>query len=110
VAEEEIRLIRSEIRSPRSAAIAGIVYSLLMMISMILLTSMARFTPLDIDGDLLEKWSGTASLALGMVPFAGIAFLWFTGVIRDRLGDQEDRFFSTIFLGSGLISVVLMFI
>jgi hypothetical protein len=44
------------------------------------------------------------------VPFAGIAFLWFTGVIRDRLGDHEDRFFATIFLSSGMITVVLFFI
>jgi hypothetical protein len=44
------------------------------------------------------------------VPFAGIAFLWFTGVIRDRLGDDEDRFFATLFLGSGIILVVLFFI
>lgn len=110
MSEESDRSIQRQIRSPRSAAIAGIAYSLLMMTSMILLTSMARVTPADVDKDALEKWSGTASLALGMVPFAGIAFLWFTGVIRDRLGDQEDRFFSTIFLGSGIISVVLMFI
>jgi hypothetical protein len=102
--------VQRQIRSPRSAAIAGIMYSLLMMTSMILLTGLARATPADVEGDLLERWSGSASLALGMVPFAGIAFLWFTGVIRDRLGEQEDRFFSTIFLGSGIISVVLMFI
>lgn len=33
---------------------------------------------------------------------AGIAFLWFIGVIRDRSGAHEDRFFATVFLGSGL--------
>jgi hypothetical protein len=43
------------------------------------------------------------------VPFAGIAFLWFTGVIRDHLGESEDRFLSTVFLSSGIISVVLLF-
>jgi hypothetical protein len=97
VAEKELRLIRRQIRSPRSAAIAGIVFSLLLMISMVLLNSMAAVDPADIDGELMETWVDTASLALGLVPFAGIAFLWFTGVIRDRLGDLEDRFFSTIF-------------
>jgi hypothetical protein len=30
------------------------------------------------------------------VPFAGIAFLWFIGVLRDRLGEFEDRFFATV--------------
>ncbi len=44
------------------------------------------------------------------MPFAGIAFLWFTGVIRDRLGDVEDRFFATLFFGSGLMGTVLLFV
>ena len=42
------------------------------------------------------------ALALNLVPFAGIAFLWFIGVVRDRIGQREDRFFATVFLGSGL--------
>jgi hypothetical protein len=48
-------------------------------------------------------------LSLQLVPFAGIAFLWFIGVIRDRLGDREDRFFATVFLGSGLLFVAMLF-
>jgi hypothetical protein len=47
---------------------------------------------------------------LTLVPFAGIALLWFTGVIRDQLKDREDRFFATIFFGSGIIIVLLLFI
>lgn len=49
-------------------------------------------------------------VATGIVPFAGIAFLWFMGVIRDRLGKLGDRFFSTIFLGSGLLFLAMLFI
>ena len=48
-------------------------------------------------------------LAVNLVPFAGIAFLWFIGAVRDRLGDREDRFFATVFLGSGLVFVAMMF-
>ena len=110
VMSEDARLIRRELRSPPSAAIAGIVYAALMAATMFLLRSMARVDPADLDADMLKQWSRTASLALGLVPFAGIAFLWFTGVVRDRLGFAEDRFFSTIFFGSGIISVVLMFV
>jgi hypothetical protein len=44
-----------------------------------------------------------------MVPFAGIAFLWFIGVLRDRLGEREDRFFATVFLGSGLLLLAMLF-
>ena len=50
------------------------------------------------------------AVALNLVPFAGIAFLWFIGVIRDRIGDREDKFFGTVFLGSGLLFVALLFI
>ena len=49
-------------------------------------------------------------LALELVPFAGIAFLWLIGVLRDRIGQREDRFFATVFLGSGLLFVALLFV
>lgn len=48
-------------------------------------------------------------LALNLLPFAGIAFLWFIGVLRDRMEAQEDRFFATVFLGSGLLFLAMMF-
>jgi hypothetical protein len=54
-------------------------------------------------GDLLEDQAENITLGLSFLPFAGIAFLWFLGVIRDRLGHLEDQFFSTLFLGSGLL-------
>jgi hypothetical protein len=47
---------------------------------------------------------------LNLVPFAGIAFLWFMGVLRDRLGAGEDKLFATVFLGSGLLFVGLVFV
>jgi hypothetical protein len=53
--------------------------------------------------------AGRISFAIGLIPFAGIAFLWFLGVIRDRLGEFEDRFFSTVFFGSGLLFIAMTF-
>jgi hypothetical protein len=53
--------------------------------------------------------SSRVLLALNMVPFSGIAFLWFIGVIRDLIGEQEDKFFSTVFLGSGFLFVAMLF-
>ena len=103
-------VIRREIRSPRSAAFAGIGYSILMVAGMIIIASISKVRLEDITLELLESWSRKASLVIIMVPFAGIAFLWFTGVIRDRLGELEDRFFATLFYGSGIIQVVLLFI
>jgi hypothetical protein len=50
------------------------------------------------------------AIALNLVPFAGIAFLWFIGVLRDRIGEREDRFFATVFFGSGLLFVAMLFV
>jgi len=104
------RRVRRDIRSPRSAAFAGIGYSILMITGMFITASIARVRLEDITLEILESWSRKASLIILLVPFAGIAFLWFTGVIRDRLGELEDRFFATLFYGSGIIQVVLLFI
>jgi len=110
MSDDNEALIQRRVRSPRSAAIAGILYSLLTTLSMVLLSNLATTDPSDINSDQLETWSGSASLVLTLVPFAGIAFLWFTGVIRERIGDREDRFFSTIYFGSAIVIVVMSFI
>ncbi len=110
MAEENIRLIQRQLRSPRSAAVAGIIFSLLMITSMVLTFNITSAAPADINREWLETSSGAVSVVLTIVPFAGIAFLWFTGVIRDRIGDREDRFFATIYFGSSIILVVMMFI
>ena len=104
------RRVQREIRSPRAAAFAGIGYAILMITGMTILASITRVNLEDITIELLESWSKKASLIILLVPFAGIAFLWFTGVVRDMLGEQEDRFFATLFYGSGIIQVVLLFI
>ena len=49
-------------------------------------------------------------IGLNLVPFAGIAFVWFIGVIRDRISGREDRFFATVFLGSGVLFVGMLFV
>ena len=50
-----------------------------------------------------------AIVGLYLVPFAGISFLWFIAVIRSHIGDREDHFFATVFLGSGLLFVAMLF-
>ena len=44
-----------------------------------------------------------------LMPFAGIAFLWFIGVVRDGFGGFEDKFFSSVFIGSGLLFLAMIF-
>ena len=97
------------IRAPRAAAVAGIKFSALLIISLVLLRRSVPVDPLE-AGDWLREKAGIVTLAVNLVPFSGIAFLWFIGVVRDRLGDREDRFFATVFLGSGLLFLGMLFV
>jgi hypothetical protein len=99
---------RSSLTTPRAAAIAGILFSLLLITSLVLIRISVPANPQDV-GDWLTKNSGRVNLALNLLPFAGVAFLWFIGVVRDRLGENEDRFFATVFLGSGLLFLAMLF-
>ena len=94
-------------QTPKSAAVAGIVFSLLMFTIFGLLRGSIPADPLE-SGAWLAN-TKTIALALNLVPFAGVAFLWFIGVLRDRLGQQEDRFFATVFLGSALLFLAMLF-
>jgi hypothetical protein len=94
--------------TPRSAAVAGILFSVLLIISLVLIRLSVPADPKDGGAWLAGSWR-EIGLALNLVPFAGIAFLWFIGVIRDRLGSHEDRFFATVFLGSGLLFLAMLF-
>ena len=88
---------------------AGIVFSLLLILMLWLL----RLAPPTGSMELatwLRQSSRRVMLALNLVPFAGIAFMWFLGVLRDRLGASEDKFFATVFLGSGLMFLGMMFV
>jgi hypothetical protein len=102
-------LVQRKVRSPRSAAISGILCSLLIVTVIIVLRGGGIVDPAEIDRDWLEARSATAGI-LVLIPFAGLSFLWFTGVMRDLLGELEDKFLSTVFLGSGIILVVMMFV
>ena len=96
------------LRTPRAAAIAGVLFSVLFMTALVLARLSVPVDPLE-RGDWLKTDSEKVVLALNLVPFAGIAFLWFIGVVRARMADLEDRFFSTVFLGSGLLFLALLF-
>ena len=107
--EEERRTeIRDRSKAPRAGAIAGIVFSILLIISLVLIRVSVPATPGD-AGTWLSTREKSIRLALDLLPFAGIAFLWFIGVLRDRIGAQEDRFFATVFLGSGLLFLAMIF-
>ena len=96
-------------RSRRSAAIAGIVFGVLLLIALTMLrVALSEDTLQSLQTDAQRR--GLIRLSLHLVPFAGIAFLWFIGVVRDQLGIVEDRLFSTVFLGSGLLFLAMLFV
>jgi len=70
-------------------------------------------TALPPGGRLGSQWvegsSAHLRIAVVLMPFAGIAFLWFIGVVRDGLGALEDKFFATVVIGSGLLFLAMVF-
>jgi len=101
----------SQLRTPRAAAAAGIIFSVLLIAALVLLrVSVPAHTAVPGAWLTNSRRRGTVAIALNLIPFAGIAFLWFVGVVRDRIGEREDRFFATVFLGSGLLFVGMLFV
>jgi hypothetical protein len=101
---------RQSLAAPRAAAIAGVVFSVLLILGLSMLRLAAPDDPSQPGTWLIDPDRRSAvRFALNLFPFAGIAFLWFMGVLRNRLGAQEDQFLATAFLGSGLLFVVSLF-
>ena len=95
-------------RTRRSAALAGIVFAVLLLAAL----TMARLALAEGSFQTLQtdaQKRALIRLSIGLVPFAGIAFLWFIGVVREQLGEVEDRLFSTVFMGSGLLFLAMLF-
>lgn len=107
--EKSVTPRKHQLTTPRSAALAGIIAGALFITANLLLKYAILISPTERGVWVIED-ANKISLALRLVPFAGIAFLWFIGVARDRLGRREDQFFSTVFLGSGLLYLATSFI
>lgn len=97
------------VRRPESASVAGLIFAALLTVVIVELRTVAA------EPSSWTTWSGDSGarsavgLALALVPFAGIAFLWFVAVVRSQVGSAEDRFIETVFLGSGLLFVATLF-
>ena len=105
---QEPDLLRQRMRTPRAAAIAGIVFSLFFMTSLVMIWGSIPDNPLGPAAEVISHLRAL-SFSMNLVPFAGIAFLWFIAVVRDRLGEREDRFFATAYFGSGLLFIAMVF-
>ena len=93
---------------PRVVATSGVIFSALYITSLILIRLAVPADPKDPGIWLADlAYRNWVRIALNLVPFTGIAFLWFMAVLRDRIGRREDKFFATVFMGSGLLFVGL---
>jgi hypothetical protein len=108
MAEETEHLVQSELTTPRTAAIAGILFAVLYSTAWVLIRLSIPAGALEAS-DWLDHQAKNLSLAMSLIPFAGISFLWFMGVVRDGIGRLEDQFFSTLFFGSGYLYLGMTF-
>jgi len=105
--------VGNRIRSIEAAAVAGLVFAVLSFISLLLLNSPPDPAAPDSEitawyADPANRTSLTVGLSLSVV--SAVSFLWFVAVIRRRVGDREDRFFATVFLGSGILLTGVMLV
>jgi hypothetical protein len=105
--------VARRLETPRAAGGAGLAFAVLFVASIVLLRNQpsSGSTAVEIREFYLHKQGGSVALVgVYLAPFSGIAFLWFIAAIRNLIGDLEDRFFATVFLGSGLLFVAMLFI
>jgi hypothetical protein len=98
-----------QLTTPRAAALAGVL-SALLFAAVLILIRVKMPEGLGDSTQWLNSEQGGILTATKLMPFAGITFLWFIGVVRDGFGRYEDRFFATVFLGSGLLFLAIMFV
>jgi len=107
-AKNKTTRIMHRARTPRAAAIAGILFGIIFSCCIVLVR--LAMPPNFAD---FNAWTDSNRslilLSTGLMPLAGLAFLWFVGVVRDRLGIYEDQFFGAVFQGSGLLFLAMTF-
>lgn len=107
MAEHQSRTLHT-LTTPRAAALAGVLFAVLFSAAIILIRSSLP-EGAQPGSQWLETGNDKIRLASELMPFAGICFLWFIGVVRANLGQLEDKFFATVTLGSGLLFLAMMF-
>jgi hypothetical protein len=108
----EVARTEHVLAAPRMAAVAGIAFAVLLTVALLLIRSGLPLHPEAANNALSTGGSRNKVLfGLSLVPFAGITFLWFVGVVRDRFGAHgEDKFLATVFMGSGILFVGMLFV
>jgi hypothetical protein len=107
------RRVRRRLLSIEAAAIAGIVCAVGWSLSLrgLLGSPGIGASDAEIREYYADVSNGTAAVVwLQVLVVSTIAFLWFIGVIRGRLGDREPRLFGTVFFGSSILLAALVFL
>jgi hypothetical protein len=94
-------------RTLTAGSIAGMLFGVLFGVCVTIVQSTAGGA--DETGAWLAGGNTDLEWALTLLPFAGIFFLWFIGVSRQRLGRWDDRFISSVILGSGVLFLAMVF-
>ncbi len=102
-------MLGRRLSTPRAAAVAGLMFAVLFGTGLVLIRTAIPRGAIDVTADLQQSATQLRAAAV-LMPIAGIAFLWFVGVVRDRLGQLEDRFFSSVMFGSGLLFLAMTFV
>lgn len=96
--------------SIESVAIAGIVYAVVASAALLFIVDFPSPALPDAELDAWFADSGNRFrllMGLNLGTLSAAAFLWFVAVLRNRVGDREDRFFGTVFYGSAIMYAVL---
>jgi hypothetical protein len=103
--------IATSARSVEAAALAGLAHAALFIVARVLMLRIPQ------PGDpAVSEWYASSGnqrsliVALNLITIGSIAFVWFVAVIRRRVGERENRFFGTVFLGSALLTVAIWMI
>ncbi len=104
---------RRQLRAPWAASVAGLLFAILFTASLAFMRQPSIYDADNAQLIRIYNTGGDVGILIGglyLAPFAGIMFLWFVAVIRDQIGEREDRFFATVFFGSGVLFVAVLFI
>jgi hypothetical protein len=109
---QQTAALRASAEAPRAAGVAGLVFAVLFTVSFLLVRNhpQADSTAAQVADWYLDKdKTRVALVGLYLVPFAGIAFLWFAAVIRHNVLAARDRFFDAALMGSAILFIAMLF-
>lgn len=105
--------MRARLASIEAAAVAGLVCAVGWSLALrgLLATPGIGAPAEEVERFAADPANATAVVAwLQVLVFSTIAFLWFVGVVRGRIGDREPKLFGTVFFGASILLAALLFV